>query len=622
MKMALEKWNDLINRIKNNDPSLETIDLTEKQIGPEDMKVLAEALEKNTSVTMINLWNNNLGSEGVKYLAQGLKKNNSVIMINLQSNGLSVEEVNVIERLLNRNRTLRNTFRQAIVDNKYETVKALAEKKGVSLVGNLVGVDKTPLELAQELGRQEIANFLAETIQKRQSTVKPTPHLLPMVKGAIPAKASPNKKNEQTPTLNSHAIFTPVYGTSFWLSAIENRDVNRLNALIVSDMNPENISFITVLDLLDEPKKINLLARGGIIAIEQLALETDTVLADVANRKTQKRELRRLEAGVHLLLKASEQQPLPQVIVETYKTILMQAFQEQWSTKLSEVLKQQIDDIAKTIYQSSFDSWKKSKDINEQSQPEIIFWQHEMLQTARDKYAYNQTLDKPFINYINNQIAAYLLQKPTLLELLKEKWTEQLAQAYQDDKLEVAFVEQFSARVEQLYDACTEQPKPHFSQFYTQAAEAFWDMFLKGDLSEPFLKNYALSFAKENIASLPSKERESLITRSIEELLQAFKTEALKKSPINIIVKQMFENKVTLYPVEKIHSTAKKSLGPLALKEIVERWHNKQLEESTEQTFSLLIKTPWLARLQNLQSALNPWAIVETLKAEIASLKL
>ena len=67
--------------------TLTSIDLSENsKIGDEGAKAIAKALEKNTTLTSINLEKNTITDKGAKAIAKALKKNTTLTSINLANN--------------------------------------------------------------------------------------------------------------------------------------------------------------------------------------------------------------------------------------------------------------------------------------------------------------------------------------------------------------------------------------------------------------------------------------------------------------------------------------------------------------------------------------------------------
>jgi len=82
---------ELLQRIRDNDPTLTILDLKNNQIGPAEAEVLAIALQSNTAVTRLNLQNNQIGILGAKALANLLQNNTTLTTIDLGDGNIGVE---------------------------------------------------------------------------------------------------------------------------------------------------------------------------------------------------------------------------------------------------------------------------------------------------------------------------------------------------------------------------------------------------------------------------------------------------------------------------------------------------------------------------------------------------
>ena len=72
----------------------------------EDVRALAEALEKNTTVTSLDLKSNGIGDEGAASLAAALEKNLTVTSLNLRVNGIRDDGAASVAAALEKNSTL------------------------------------------------------------------------------------------------------------------------------------------------------------------------------------------------------------------------------------------------------------------------------------------------------------------------------------------------------------------------------------------------------------------------------------------------------------------------------------------------------------------------------------
>ena len=72
----------------------------------QDVRALAAALEKNSTLTSIDLSYNNIGDEGVASMAAALEKNSTLTSIDLRANDIGVEGAASLAAALEKNSTL------------------------------------------------------------------------------------------------------------------------------------------------------------------------------------------------------------------------------------------------------------------------------------------------------------------------------------------------------------------------------------------------------------------------------------------------------------------------------------------------------------------------------------
>ena len=75
-----------IDRLRVNDPSLTTLNLGNNNIGAAGAMVLATALHTNTTLTTLNLEYNNIGAAGATALATALHTNTTLTTLFLRAN--------------------------------------------------------------------------------------------------------------------------------------------------------------------------------------------------------------------------------------------------------------------------------------------------------------------------------------------------------------------------------------------------------------------------------------------------------------------------------------------------------------------------------------------------------
>ena len=92
----------LANALEKN-TTLERLDLYANNIGDEGAKALASALEKNTTLVLLELAKNNIGDEGAKALATALEKNRSLERLYLELNYIGDEGAKALATALEKN---------------------------------------------------------------------------------------------------------------------------------------------------------------------------------------------------------------------------------------------------------------------------------------------------------------------------------------------------------------------------------------------------------------------------------------------------------------------------------------------------------------------------------------
>eukprot|EP00667_Euglena_gracilis_P034384 EG_transcript_59594 len=75
-------------------------------LGPEEAKVVAEALRHNATVHTVNLSCNNMGPEGTKAVAEALRHNATVHTVNLSCNNMGPEGTKAVAEALRHNATV------------------------------------------------------------------------------------------------------------------------------------------------------------------------------------------------------------------------------------------------------------------------------------------------------------------------------------------------------------------------------------------------------------------------------------------------------------------------------------------------------------------------------------
>ena len=141
------------------------LDLSCKNIGDEDVKVIVETLKRDNSIYAIDFSMNNIGPKGAKVIAEMLKRNNSICTIHLHRNKTDDEFVKVIAEALENNVTI------CTLTINTENAK-LMDRIGVALRRNVNFRDKySPLmnfveghKVDYELDKTELQKILDEVI--------------------------------------------------------------------------------------------------------------------------------------------------------------------------------------------------------------------------------------------------------------------------------------------------------------------------------------------------------------------------------------------------------------------------------------------------------------------------
>lgn len=90
------------------DPTLTKLDLSHSKIGPEEAKVIANALKDNQTLKSLDISSNLLGPKGTQYIAEALYTNRALRTLDLSDNGLKGAGIVSICKALLVNCTLKN----------------------------------------------------------------------------------------------------------------------------------------------------------------------------------------------------------------------------------------------------------------------------------------------------------------------------------------------------------------------------------------------------------------------------------------------------------------------------------------------------------------------------------
>eukprot|EP00039_Didymoeca_costata_P009271 m.122266 g.122266 ORF g.122266 m.122266 type:complete len:256 (+) comp14422_c0_seq5:559-1326(+) len=92
--------------LQKND-TLKTISLDGNGIGAEGARAISEVLANNKSLTTFAFGNNNIGDDGARAIAKALEKNNTLTKIFLNSNNIGVDGIRANADSLQKNSTLK-----------------------------------------------------------------------------------------------------------------------------------------------------------------------------------------------------------------------------------------------------------------------------------------------------------------------------------------------------------------------------------------------------------------------------------------------------------------------------------------------------------------------------------
>ena len=91
---------EVMRRLRTNDTTLTTLDLSHHGLGDVGGAAVAGALERNTTLTTLNLRYNGLGEVGGAAVAGALERNTTLTTLNLEGNGVHGDTMERIRRLL------------------------------------------------------------------------------------------------------------------------------------------------------------------------------------------------------------------------------------------------------------------------------------------------------------------------------------------------------------------------------------------------------------------------------------------------------------------------------------------------------------------------------------------
>ncbi len=158
IKTALERnrrpqFYKILERVKNNDPTITSIALPELGIGDLEFANLAKALRDNTFVSQISLRNNNIGTSVALALAKVLKTNKNLKKVDLWSNKIGEAGARAFAEALVTNHTLLE------LDLRYNQIPA--EDKNLTKI-------KTALERNKQLAKTKALEDRQEQVRQEE----------------------------------------------------------------------------------------------------------------------------------------------------------------------------------------------------------------------------------------------------------------------------------------------------------------------------------------------------------------------------------------------------------------------------------------------------------------------
>ncbi len=150
---------ELLQRIRDNDSTLTSLDLRDNQIGVEGAQALASALKHNTTLAELNLERSQIEKEGAEAIAEVFTSNfnTNLRSLNLNGNRIGNEGVKAILEGLKHNKTVRH------LDLESNQIGS----EGVKFIADELKTNKIlrSLDLASNLIGNEGAEFIAEALK-------------------------------------------------------------------------------------------------------------------------------------------------------------------------------------------------------------------------------------------------------------------------------------------------------------------------------------------------------------------------------------------------------------------------------------------------------------------------
>ena len=123
-----------VERLTQNDPTLQKLDLNGKHIGPTGAQAIADALRQNSTLQQLDLSANNIDSAGAQAIADALRQNSTLQQLELRGNGIGDEGAQAITDALRESSTLAKLHLEnnRIGYGVFRTIQDLLEEKRIA----------------------------------------------------------------------------------------------------------------------------------------------------------------------------------------------------------------------------------------------------------------------------------------------------------------------------------------------------------------------------------------------------------------------------------------------------------------------------------------------------------
>jgi ATP-dependent Clp protease ATP-binding subunit ClpA len=166
---------EIVNRIRNNDPSLTIVNLnshlnTSKDPAnpappdPATAHAIAEALKNNTHVIELHMANCNVDTGGAKAMAEMLLTNRTLAVLNLETNNISGEGIQEIFKSLSTNQSLT----ELKLANQSKSIGNEIERS----LAKLLEANQNLQKLSLDIREQSTRNSIDKTIMRNKEIAR------------------------------------------------------------------------------------------------------------------------------------------------------------------------------------------------------------------------------------------------------------------------------------------------------------------------------------------------------------------------------------------------------------------------------------------------------------------